>query len=678
MPALAFFFEGSAAGVTTNAITGSLLLIALLALRRTDRARTREMRAMIASRNRFRALIDNTSDGITLIDAQGSVSYRSPAAERLMGLAPGEGLAVPSLHRVHADDRPTVHAAFETVRADPGTAVTIQFRLLHATGVWRWVEATLNNRLDDAALHSIVVNYRDIAEGRRAETALRESEQRFRQMAEHIKEAFFIIDVSTRTPLYVSPTWSEIWERPIEEGYDANTWLEALHADDQEPMRDALARNAAGEVTDRVFRVLRRTGSMRWVRARAFPVRNEEGAVYRVVGVAKDITELRQAEDRFVEAQKLEAVARLAGGVAHDFNNLLTVILAEGEMIRGSLARESEEGKLMEELLSAARSAVTLTRQLLAFSRRQLVEPRVFSVSDAVDNTSKLLRRIIGEDVRLQTTIAGDAGYIRMDPGHFEQVLTNLAVNARDAMPDGGVLTVAAERVTLDSSFARANADVEPGPYILLTVADSGCGMSPDTQARLFEPFFTTKERGKGTGLGLATCHGIVKQAGGHIAVESAPGCGTMMRVYLPAVAGAAAAAGAPTGVPPRGTETILLVEDDEAVRRVGTRMLRAQGYTVAAAADAREAMRTLLSGEPPSLLLTDVVLPGIGGRELADRVRAVVPDIKTLFMTGYTDDVTLRHRLIAHDAVILHKPFSSLSLSTKVREVLDASTSSN
>jgi two-component system cell cycle sensor histidine kinase/response regulator CckA len=547
-------------------------------------------------------------------------------------------------------------------------------RVRHRDGSWRWIEATVANLLDDPAVRSIVANYRDVTDRRASETALRESEQRFREMAEHIREAFFVLDTATGTPLYVSPTWSEIWARPIEEGYDQHTWIGSLHPDDQAEMHNVIARNIAGEPTDHVFRVMRPDGSPRWVRGRAFPVRNEQGEVYRVVGVAKDITELREVEQRFTEAQKLEAVARLAGGVAHDFNNLLTVILAEAEMIRDSLKPASDENKLMGELLAAAQSAATLTRQLLAFSRRQLVEPTVFSINDAVDKTNKMLRRVIGEDISLSTVLAPNAGSVRMDAGHFEQVLTNLAVNARDAMPNGGSLEIRTQQIVVTARGPNAQSGVDAGHYALVSVTDSGIGMSQETLSRVFEPFFTTKERGKGTGLGLATCHGITKQAGGHIFARSAPGKGTTIDVYLPFVAPEAVESAAPEPIAPRGTESILLVEDDDAVRRVATRMLRGQGYTVTDAPTAAAALRCILQAPlPPELLLTDVVLPGMGGRELAERVRAVLPSVKVLFMTGYSDDSVLREQLAAHDASLLRKPYTTTSLAIRVRELLDA-----
>lgn len=508
-----------------------------------------------------------------------------------------------------------------------------------------------------------------------AEAALRESEERFRQMAEHIKEAFFVIDLSNWRPLYISPTWAEIWGRPVTDAYaNPQMWFETIHPDDRATMRADQERSIRGEPTTSVVRVVRPDGSVRWVRGRAFPVRNVEGRVYRMVGVSEDITELRRAEEQMAQAQKMEAVGRLAGGVAHDFNNLLTVILGETEIAQADLAPGHPLAESLAEVRRAGERAAVLTRQLLAFSRRQLVEPTVFPLNGVVVEMTKMLRRLIGEDLELVVKMAPDAGAVRMDRGQIEQVLANLVVNARDAMPGGGTLTIETQNVQLDEDDARGHGDLAPGRYVFLAVSDTGAGMTDDVKARAFEPFFTTKEQGKGTGLGLATCYGIVKQAGGHIAVYSEVGVGTTMKVYLPLVGGEVGTRETVEATAlPRGTETVLVVEDEGAVRRVAVRVLQGLGYGVVEARDRDEALRVLeVHPGHIDLLLTDVVLPGIGGRELADRVTAARPGIKVLFTSGYTADVILQHRLLEHDVALLQKPFTRESLARKVRDVLD------
>lgn len=456
-------------------------------------------------------------------------------------------------------------------------------------------------------------------------------------------------------------------------GPSKENWINWVHQDDRVSVREVFGHTLMGEPTDQVFRIVRPDGTIRWVRGRAYPVRDAAGIVRRVVGVAADVTELREAEERFTQAQKMEAVGRLAGGVAHDFNNLLTVIIAETELMITDDTTDKKDINLLKEVRSAAESAVVLTRQLLAFSRRELVEPTVFCIDDAVTETSKMLRRLIGEDVSLTVKLASGGASIRMDRGQLDQILTNLAVNSRDAMPHGGSLCIETSVEIVDSAFARNHPAVKHGEVVLITVTDTGGGMSAEVCARAFEPFFTTKSHGKGTGLGLATCHGIVLQSGGDIVVRSTLGSGTTFRIYLPRVD--TKPPDPETGVRdvPRGQESILLVEDEPGVRRVAARMLRAQGYSVLEARDASEALRILNSGSARiHLLFTDVVMPGMGGRELAELVRSQRPDIKVLYATGYTDDVILQHQVLEHGVSLLRKPYTAAALGAKIRETLD------
>ncbi len=521
----------------------------------------------------------------------------------------------------------------------------------------------------------IVAVFDVITDRKQSGDALRESEERFRQMAEHIKEAFFLTEVHTMRPLYISPTWEEIWGRPVEEAYaNPGVWFESIHPEDRSRMSASLEAGQRGEETLEVYRILRPDGSQRWVRARAFPIRDSSGAVYRLAGFVEDITELRRVEGQAIQAQRMEVVGRLAGGVAHDFNNLLTVIMGEVELtlMDGGLSPSFAES--LGEIKNAAERASVLTRQLLAFSRRQLIEPVVLNLNDVVTDMNKMLVRLIGEDVPITTRLAKDPGLIRADRGQIEQVLTNLVINARDAMPDGGTLILQTEDANLDAEYAHSHADVTPGRYAMLSVSDTGTGMTDEVKAHIFEPYFTTKERGKGTGLGLAICFGIVKQTGGHINCYSELGIGTTIKVYLPQVEAAGKqSATVAAAANPRGEETILLVEDETAVRRVAARVLRAQGYRVLEARDAEQAMMLLRSEAEVSLLLTDVVLPGLGGRKLAEQIKAIRPGIKVLFASGYTDDVIVHHQLLAQGIALVQKPFTRDLLSRKVREVLDS-----
>jgi signal transduction histidine kinase len=383
------------------------------------------------------------------------------------------------------------------------------------------------------------------------------------------------------------------------------------------------------------------------------------------------VSELRSTQEQFAHAQRMEAVGRLAGGIAHDFNNLLTVILGETELAL-KVPEENPEPALTEIRRAGERAAV-LTRQLLAFSRRQLVEPVVFSVNEMVADLEKMLARLIGEDINLVTKAAAEIPTVKADRGQIEQVLVNLVVNSRDAMPKGGRITIETFTVRLDATYAQSRSDVVPGDYVMVSVSDTGSGMTADTQSHLFEPFFTTKDRSRGTGLGLATSYGIVKQSRGHIAAYSEVGVGTTMRVYLPCVHQLPDVRPRKEDVMPRGSETILLVEDDLPVRATAARILHNQGYTIIEAGNADDALEIIrANGEAIELMITDVVLPGIGGRELAEQVSALRPAIRILYVSGYTDDVILQHRLVERDVTLLQKPFTASSLSAKVREVLD------
>ena len=510
-------------------------------------------RRLQASERRFRALIDRSVDGISLSGRDGVIHYSSPAIHRILGWTPEECVGRPFAELIHPDDLERANTTMRDVIGTPASAETVEVRVRHADGNWRWIEATATNLLDDPAVGCLVVNYRDVTERKNAAAALKESEA------------------------------------------------------------------------------------------------------------------------RFIQAQRMEAVGRLAGGVAHDFNNLLTVIVSATEMVHARLPANDDDRAMLGEVLQASASATGLTRQLLAFSRRQLVEPVVLDINDLVSATARLLRRLIGEDIQLDTRLDSDVGCVCADRAQLEQVLANLAVNARDAMPRGGVLSISSSRATLDAAYAASRDDVSPGEYVMLTVSDTGGGMSQEVIDHAFEPFFTTKESGQGTGLGLATCHGIVRQAGGHFTVNSERGVGTTFRIYLPHVAGGLLTASAARETPRGGHERILVVEDHAAVRRVAQRMLTAAGYDVTVARSAEIALEVLETpGQRVDLLFTDVVLPGMGGRELAEAARLTLPGLKVLYSTGYTADVTLHHRLIAHDVSVLQKPYTAEQLTSKIREVLD------
>ncbi len=383
---------------------------------------------------------------------------------------------------------------------------------------------------------------------------------------------------------------------------------------------------------------------------------------------------LRHSEEQLRQAQKLEAIGRLAGGIAHDFNNLLSVILSYSELLLARGAPGTDGRAELEEIREAGERAAKLTHQLLAFSRQQVLAPQSLDLNDVVRGLHSMLERLLGEDVQLRLRLATGLGAVLADRGQIEQVIMNLVVNSRDAMPTGGTLTIETDDIRLDEAYAREHIGVEPGPYVLLAVSDTGVGMDRATRQRMFEPFFTTKEMGKGTGLGLSTVFGIVKQSGGSVWVYSEPGLGATFKIYLPRHAGDVERTAAPVPlVTARGSETILLVEDEPQVRGLAIAILNRAGYTVLPASSPTEAIDLARRSEGIDLLLTDVVMPGMNGRELADRIRSERPGLRVLFMSGYTDDVILHHGVLAPGVAFLQKPLTPDSLTRKLRQALEA-----
>jgi PAS domain S-box-containing protein len=487
---------------------------------------------------------------------------------------------------------------------------------------------------------------------------------------------FWLTDRSDDSILYVSPAYERIWGRPRDNLYaDPYAYFETIHPDDREHAWEVMARNNDSSY-DIEYRIVRPDGGIVWIHDHGFPIRAEDGQIYRVAGIATDITERKRLEEALLQSQKMEGIGRLAGGIAHDFNNLLTAIVGYAEFAEASLSREDPIAADIEQIIRAANRAAELTSQLLAFARKQMIEPRVINLNDLVLGMDKLLRRLIGEDVELITLPAPDLGLVKVDPGQFEQILINLAVNARDAMPNGGRLTIETRNALLGADDTRQYPEVIPGPHVLLAISDTGIGMNEVTRAHIFEPFFTTKERGKGTGLGLATCYGIVKQAGGHIWIASEPERGATFKIFLPRSEAEAMplASRAATSQPNRGDETILLVEDEPLVRDLAVQALRAHGYTVlvAGSGGAALALARAHSGTI-DLLVTDVVMPQMSGTQVAQQLSATRPGVKVLYISGYTDNTSVHHDGLEQGTAFLAKPFTPSVLAHRVREMLDS-----
>jgi two-component system cell cycle sensor histidine kinase/response regulator CckA len=501
---------------------------------------------------------------------------------------------------------------------------------------------------------------------------LRESEERYRLIAEHSSDMILLADGSWRT-IYLSPS-----VRPIL-GYDPSEWLgnyftSVLHPDDLPALRVAQAQLARVGRVSLVCRLRRANGSWCWIDAIGTTV--QQNGVRRYVAVARDISERRALEAQLRHAQKMEGLGRLAGGIAHDFNNLLVVISGCAELASSALVAQHPIQEDLREIQHASLRATALTRQLLAFARRQIADPQQLSLNYLIAEMGRLLQRLLRADIALQTDLPPSKWQVRVDPSQIEQVVVNLALNAQDAMPSGGKLTIGTQEVTLHESEAAALA-LPAGDYVTLHVTDTGSGMSEEVQGHLFEPFFTTKPTGKGSGLGLPVCYGILQQHGGAIAVDSAVGRGTTVRLYLPRdEEGAGSREGSTPSDPgrlalPRGSETVLLVEDDDSVRVLSARVLREQGYTVLVYERSDEALEAQLGNTDIALLLTDLVMPTLDGRSLAVQLTAQHPGLRVIFMSGYVEeDFDLSS--IAARAVFLEKPFTPATLVRRVRELLD------
>ena len=450
-----------------------------------------------------------------------------------------------------------------------------------------------------------------------------------------------------------------------------------IHPDDLAEVRQAAAEALVGQAPYSIdHRIVRPDGSVRWVHEQAEVSRAPDGRPLRMFGTVQDITDRKLLEDRLRQFQKIEAIGRLAGGVAHDFNNLLGVISGFTDL----LARDLEPGhrgwRRLEQIRKATDRAAALTRQLLAFSRRQVLQPRVLDLNTLVTDVQEMLKRVISEHITIVPVLSPHIGRVKADPGQLEQVIVNLAVNARDAMPGGGKLILETDNAELDEAFVRNHAGAQPGPYVVLAVSDNGHGMDADVLAHVFEPFFTTKEAGKGTGLGLPTVYGIVKQSGGYITVYSEVGRGTTVKVYLPRVEEDPQPVEAPdAGPPPTGSETILLLEDEGSLREIIREVFEEAGYQVLTAGDSREALPLARSHPGPiHILVTDVVMPGLGGRDIAEALARERPSTRVLYISGYTDEAIGHHNVLDPGVHFLQKPFTTNALLRKVREVLDDS----
>ena len=644
-----------------------------LTLREKEDAVRIARHALQASEQRFRALVENSSDAITLMDPEGTIVYASQSIRSLLGYTPEELVETDAFQYVHPDDVAAVRDTFHAILHSPGVPMRMELRFGHKDKTWRYLEAIGVNRLHEPAVGAVVINERDVTERKRAENELRAAEQEYRMLFERNLAGVFRVSAEGK---FLAANDSLARMLGYEHGEQLLGRFKADFAQAGELDRLLGELEHRDHVVSYELKARRKNGETACLLMNSSVLRDEKGNCLGREGTVLDITERRALELQLLQAQKMDAVGQLAGGVAHDFNNLLMVISSYAELLTESIGDANDKAyNQAKEIEKAARRAAALTQQLLAFSRKQMMMPRLMDMNTVVSEFGKMLPRLIGEDIRVTVTQGEGLWKVKADPVQIEQLIMNLAVNARDAMPRGGSLVVETSNIQVDEAYCRLHLGMQPGEHVMLTVSDTGCGIAPEVLPRIFEPFFTTKEHGKGTGLGLSTVYGIVKQSGGTVNVYSEPEHGTVFKVYLPRADAAMSREEdeVETVPPPRGSETILLVEDEQAVRQIMIEYLNSRGYSVVQGKNGQDALQMLqdFSGKM-DLLITDVIMPGMSGAELAGRVKEIKPDIRVLFISGYTESMVVRHG-IDETSGFLQKPFTLASMACKVREVLDA-----
>lgn len=635
----------------------------------------RTRRRLLEREELFQLITENVADMIAVVDLEGHRLYNSPSYHKVLGYTAEELKSSSSFEQIHPEDRSSVrNAALEARRT--GVGRPLEYRMRHKDGTWRVLESRASViRSPSGDPERLVIVNRDVTQRREAEESLRVSESGFRSMIEDAPYGIYRADTDGRL-LRANPALQKIlgYEK-LGELLDASLPKDIFrNPSDFSRLNELL--QSANEFKDVEVELKRRDGAPLTVRCTGRRVKEEHLGLPCFDVFSEDVTERRVLERQLRMAGKMEAVGRLSGGIAHDFNNLLGVIIGYGQVLKRRLAPASDLLECAEEIEKAGQRAASLTRQLLAFSRQQILTPAILRLNELVLDMAKMLPRLLGEDIAVSTSLSADLGTVKADQSQIEQVIMNLAVNARDAMPDGGTLRIETANVELDQVYAWQHPGAKPGRYVLLAVIDSGTGIDPDTLTHIFEPFFTTKEVGKGTGLGLATVYGVVKQSGGYIWVDSQLGRGTSFQIFLPRVEEptAESTAMAPGDEALGGSETVLLVEDSEPLRKLTKSFLESHGFRVLAAQDGEDALRveTQNAGRI-DLLLTDVVMPGMNGRALAQRLSPLQPGMRVLYISGYTDSFVAQHGVLEEGMFLLHKPFTEEVLIRKVREVLDS-----
>jgi two-component system, cell cycle sensor histidine kinase and response regulator CckA len=632
-----------------------------------ERARLAEAHKL--SEARYRTLFDYAPDGIVIADAESNYIDANASICGMLGYTRDELIGLHASDIVVPAEVPHIKSALRVIASTSDYQREWVFRRKDGSTFSADVIATV---MPDGNLLGMI---RDITERNQSIEAVRAAEERMRFALDSARVGIWDMDYVTGVL-----RWSENLEAQygLQPGTFAGTFeafVEGIHPDDRQSVLDTVGKAmASGSDFVTEHRVVWPDGGVRWLTGAGRVLLGAGGRPVRAVGISEDVTERHTLEAQFQQAQKMEAVGRLAGGVAHDFNNLLTVILGYCELFLENLTPNDPGRGDMKQIQQAGMRAAGLTRQLLAFSRKQIIEPTLLDLTVIVTEMRPMLSPLIGEDVRVRVNVRPDLMKVKADRGQVEQLILNLALNARDAMPNGGTLTIETANIEIDENYAATHLSVKPGPHVVLTVSDTGSGMTPEVQARLFEPFFTTKPVGKGTGLGLATVHGVVLRSGGSIGVYSEVGKGTSFKVYFPRadVAEMELAAPPPVIRPGRGAETVLVVEDADGLRDLTKRLLERQGYTVLVAPNAAEALQLFERNPSIGVLLTDVVMPGASGPELTRQLVEQRPGLRVIYMSGYTEDAIVHHGVLDPGIAFLHKPFTSEALGRKIREVLD------
>jgi PAS domain S-box-containing protein len=641
--------------------------------RRKSSVKTLIEETPLTSEARFRTLIENSANALILLDGEGRVLYCNKASERILGRRPEELIGWRGFECVHEDDQAAVQFAFQQCVQKPGESVSVRAHVMHRDGTCRLLEGVFENLLNDPDVQAVVGTYRDITAAAAAEIGWRESEERF---AKAFRSGPLAMSISTKNEgryLDVNDSFIKMlgYERTQIIGrtsLELNLWVEPAD-------RLKMLQQIADEKRVKELRTRLRTasGSTREVNLSAELI--DLDGLHCILAITQDVTEATRLEDHLRQVQKMEALGRLAGGIAHDFNNILGVIMGYSDISMDRLDPTHPLHRNLKEIKKGSERAAALTRQLLAFTRQQVLYPTVLNLNTVVSNLNQMLQRMIGEDVALSFKPAASLGWVKLDLGQIEQILMNLVVNARDAMPTGGKITIATSNVEVNNEDLGSYFSVQPGRYVLLSVTDTGCGMDQETLSRIFEPFFTTKKVGQGTGLGLSTVYGIVKQSEGYIVVYSEMEKGTTFKLYFPRRDEEAAefsSIGAVEEEIPKGSGTILVVEDDEALRKLTVRFLEGAGYRVLQTGSVEDAIQIVDSfTESIDLLLTDMIMPIKNGMELSAHVRMLRPNLKVLLMSGYAGDFSGGYRAIDAGVPLLEKPFTRQELLSKISAML-------